>query len=148
MTIPASELMAVKDPVLARSHPADDVLGSPPRKRSDRVPLPPAMGSRSSSGRIVGWSDPAAAPTTSSSVLAVSRSRTDRPLESTSVAPVMSIPAEASLLVTASTPPAKLSGRPVALATSRAMVSAITLSEAFIICRSRSISGADCTDAN
>ncbi len=121
---------------------------SPARKRSDRVPLPPAIGNRSTSGRSAGWSGPAAALTTSSRVLAVNRSMTDRPLESTSVAPVTSTPAEASLLVTASTAPAKLSGRPVAFATSRAMVSAITLSEAFIIWRSRSISGADCTAAS
>ena len=60
----------------------------------------------------------------------------------------MSILAEASLLMTASTEPAKLEGRPVALATSRPMVSAITLSEAFIIWVSRVTSGADWTDAS
>ena len=60
----------------------------------------------------------------------------------------MSIPFADNLLITASTALAKLAGWPVALATSRPMVSAITLSEAVIIWRSRSISGADCTEAS
>ena len=60
----------------------------------------------------------------------------------------MSTPAEASLLVTASTAAVEAERAAGRLATSRPIDSAITLSEAFIICRSRSISGADCTDAS
>ncbi|SIN59436.1 Uncharacterised protein [Mycobacteroides abscessus subsp. abscessus] len=62
-------------------------------KRSDRVPLPPAMGSTSRSGRSFGLSGPAAAPITSSNVRAVTLSSTDSPLESRNVRSVRSIPA-------------------------------------------------------
>ncbi|GLE51676.1 hypothetical protein ATCCBAA256_12570 [Mycobacterium montefiorense] len=51
-------------------------------------------------------------------------------------------------LVTASTAPAKLRGRLIAAATSRAMHSASTLSEWSIISPSRWTSGADCTTAS
>lgn len=109
--MPASALVAVSDPVLARSQPAAPWLVSGSRNRSDRVPLPPATGSRSTSGRSAGWSGPAARLTTSSRLVAVSRSSTDRPLESYRVAPVISTPARDSRSVTAWTAPAKLRGR-------------------------------------
>ena len=78
----------------------------------------------------------------------MSRSSTDNPLESCNVAPLVSMCAVLRRLVTASTAPAKLSGRCMEAATSRAMHSAITLSETFIISLSRSISGADWTAAS
>ena len=55
VTTPANALMAVSEPVLARNHPAGpEPAGVPSRKRSDSVPLPPAIGNKSSSGRSVG----------------------------------------------------------------------------------------------
>ncbi len=77
----------------------------------------------------------------------MSRSSTDSPLESISVAPSVSIPARSSWPSTARTAPLKLCGRFTLAATSRPIDSAITLSELFIISRSRSISGGDCTEA-
>ncbi len=148
VSTPAKELMAVSEPVLARSQPAGPWSVEASRKRSASVPLPPAIGSRSSSARNDGWSGPAAACTAPSSVLAVSRSSTDSPLESTSARPPVSTWAVFNRLVTASTAPAKLRGRLIAAATSRAMHSASTLSEWSIISDSRWTSGADCTTAS
>ncbi len=119
VTMPTSELVPVNDPVLARSHPADARPASVSRKRFDSVPLPPAIGSRSTSGRSVGLSGPAAALTVSSSVSAVSRSSTDRPLQSTRYEPPVSILAESNSPRTARTEPSKLCGFPCAAATSR-----------------------------
>ncbi|CKT60544.1 Uncharacterised protein [Mycobacterium tuberculosis] len=133
VSTPTSELIAVSEPVLARNHPAGPWSVAASRKRSPSVPLPPAIGSRSSSGRNAGWSGPAAACIVASSVRAVRRLSSDNPLESTSAAPAVSMCAVFNRLVTASTAPLKLCGRLIATATSRPMHSAITLSEAFII---------------
>ena len=53
VTMPTNELVPVNDPVLARSQPADARPASS-RNRLDNVPLPPAMGNRSTSGRNFG----------------------------------------------------------------------------------------------
>ena len=72
----------------------------------------------------------------------------DNPLESASATPPVSTWAVLNRLVTASTAPAKLCGRLIAAATSRAMHSASTLSEWSIISDSRCTNGADCTTAS
>jgi hypothetical protein len=52
VTTPASVFTPVSDPVLARNQPAEVWFWR--TKRYESVPLPPAMGSTSSSGRSFG----------------------------------------------------------------------------------------------
>src|SRR6185312_2019295 len=148
VSTPASALMLVSEPVLARNQPAGPWLVDASVNRSPSVPLPAAIGSRSSRARSEGWSGPAAACSTPSRVLAVSRSSTESPLESSSAAPAVSTWAVLNRLVTASAEPAKLRGRLIAAATSRAMHSASTLSEWSIISDRRWTNGADWTTAS
>ena len=112
VTTPASALVRGQRAGLGAQPAGRALAGGGSRKRLASVPLPPAIGSRSSSCRSVGWSrrPPRPAPTPSS-VRAVNRSSTDRPLESSSAAPSVSMCAVPNRLVTASTAPAKLCGR-------------------------------------